>query len=115
MRFSRDQLRYMALMALDDIADQETPVEKSLWLRFLLAWLFHESGADPANKWIFTSFWNGATTAADTEDSYGPYCRHRDLQSSMNGICRVVGWERTVTFMQEMRDRRNASEGPSDN
>jgi hypothetical protein len=105
MRFSRDDLRYTALMALDEIADRDEPVEKALWLRFLLAWLFHESGADSANKWMFDDFWKTATTSAGS-DYLDPYCRRRDLQSCMNGICRVLGWERTVPFMHEMEAQR---------
>lgn len=111
MRFTRDELRYLALMALDEIADEcgEEPAPRSLWLRFLLAWLWIEAGADPAKKWIFTSFWDAATSPKTTDPHRGMldrYIRSTGAQSAINGICRELGWERTVSFLQEMRVRR---------
>jgi hypothetical protein len=63
MRFSRTQLRYLAVMALDELAERckEEPARKSLALRFILAWLYLECGADPAKKWLFTDFWKHVT------------------------------------------------------
>ena len=109
MRFDRDQLRYLALMALDEIVEEcrAGPVKKSLWLRFLLAWLYRESGADAETKWIFTEFWKHATSRPDCGNEFlGGYERRTSLQSCMNGITRALGWERTVSFMQEMERRR---------
>ena len=63
MRLERDELRYRALRALEDSADscKGAPCDKALWLRFLLAWLFYESGGDPDKKWLFVTFWTAAT------------------------------------------------------
>jgi hypothetical protein len=110
MRFDREQLRYLALMALDEIADRyrEEPCKKALWLRFLLAWLYRESGAHPANKWMFTGFWKAATRPIDENRQFlDGYSRKTELESCLNGITRVLGWERTVSFMQEMERRRS--------
>jgi len=98
-------------MVLDEIAERcpDAPVEKSLWLRFLLAWLFHESGADPDKKWLFTTFWIAATSAkavAEHEQFLDSYERSTAAQSALNGICRLLGWERSVTFLQKMRAQR---------
>jgi hypothetical protein len=109
MRVERDHLRYMALMALEEIADgcRTGPCKKSLWLRFLLAWLFHESGANPSIKWVFTSFWMAATERHEEGREFvDNYCRVTSLQSSLNAITQALGWERTAGFMQEMRRRR---------
>ena len=111
MRFSREQLRYLALMALEEVAEDcsDGPCNRSLWLRFLLAWLYLESGADPANKWMFADFWSAATRSTDDQREFlDGYSRRVQLQSSLNGITRALGWERTVTFMQEMERRRRA-------
>jgi hypothetical protein len=56
----------MALMALDEVAEacHKAPVDRSVSLRFLLAWLYAESGSEPANHWMFDGFWK-AVTATD--------------------------------------------------
>ena len=110
MGINRDQLVYMALVALDEVADTcgKSPAPRSFALRFLLAWLFQQSGGNPADKWLFDSFWKEATRTATTYmEEVG---RHTSVQAAMNGICRVCGWERDVDFMQEMeRTRRKRS------
>jgi hypothetical protein len=113
MRFDRDQLRYMAIMALDEAAERfrDTPVERSLWLRFLLAWLYVESGSEPANRWLFDDFWKTVTRRA-TEDEHkqmiDAFCRSSTAQSCLNGICRSLGLERTASLAKEMRLAREA-------
>ena len=111
MRFSRDQLILKALAALNEIADEcgTRPARRSILLRFTLAWLFVESGADPADKWLFTHFWNNATGPAATGHGVewlDSYCRARDATSALNGICRAVGVEPSVSLFQAMDEAR---------
>jgi len=107
MGIDHDQLVYMALMVLDEIADANTeaPAHRSVVLRFTLAWLFHQCGGDPSKKWLFDSFWKEATRmgASCTDD----VARRTSIQAAMNGICRACGWERDVAFMQEMARARS--------
>ena len=112
MRFSRDQLRYMAVMALDEIAETcgKSPAPKSLMLRVTLAYLFVESGARPEQKRIFTDFWDHATAAFDPGRGQDSYIRSTGANAALNGICRELGWERTPGFMREMKARRQARE-----
>jgi hypothetical protein len=103
----------MALMALDEAAERcrHTPVERSFWLRFLLAWLYVESGSHPDNKWLFDDFWKTVTRAA-VEDEHkqmiDAFCRSSTAQSCLNGICRSLGLERTAGFAEKMRLTREA-------
>jgi hypothetical protein len=106
MRKGRDELIYMALMALDEIAETcgRAPAQKTWALRFILAWLFEASGADPDRKWMFEHFWKDATRSG------GEYlqcvARETGAQSALNGITRACGWERDVPFLHEMSARR---------
>ena len=119
MRLASEQLRYLALMALEDLVEKyrDRPCGKTLWLRFLLAWLFRESGADPEKKWLFTSFWKALTTPFDASHFVDSYARFTTIEAALNGISREVGWERTLSYMQEMNARRRAfaekGSGPS--
>ena len=112
MRFSRDQLRYMAVMALDEISETcgKSPAAKSLMLRVILAYLFVETGARPELKRLFTDFWDYSTAAADPLRGQDAYIRSTGATSALNGICRELGWERTPSFMREMKARRQARE-----
>ena len=81
----------------------------TLSLRFLLAWLYFECGADPKKKWLFTSFWKNATgsgTGQDNKDMLDGYEQSSGAQTALNGICRELGWERTAGFEHEMKARR---------
>ena len=110
-RIGPDQLRYLAVMALDEIADScgDAPAPRSAALRFTLAFLWRESGSDPAKRWLFDSFWTAATSAAPLgphKEMLDRYTRSTAMEAALNSICRELGWERTVTFMQEMKARR---------
>jgi hypothetical protein len=108
MRFDRNQLRYMALMALDEAAEacRVTPLDRSMWLRFLLAWLYVESGSNPENRWLFDDFWKTVTkpaTKVNEKKMIDAFCRSSTAQSCLNGIYRSLGLERTAGFAEEMR------------
>lgn len=111
MRFSREQLVWKALLALDEIVQQcgKSPVPKSLMLRFTLAYLYVAAGAQPSTKWLFESFWKTATQPAPTVEVgefLNSYCRLRDATTAMNGICWALGMEPTVSLYQAMAEAR---------
>jgi hypothetical protein len=106
----------MAIMALDEAAERcrDTPLERSLWLRFLLAWLYVESGSDPTNRWLFDDFWKTVTkpaTEVDHKKMIDAFCRSSTAQSCLNGICRSIGLDRTAGFAEEMRLARQRLRG----
>jgi len=58
---------------------------------------------------MFTDFWAAATSSIDERREFlDNYCRHVRIESSLNGITRALGWERTVSFVHEMQRRRRA-------
>ena len=61
MRLTRDELIWKALLAIDEVAEKarEGPVERSLFLRFTLAFLYCES--DGGSLWVFREFWKSVT------------------------------------------------------
>lgn len=110
-RLTRDHIRYMAVMALDEIAETcgKAPAPKSLWLRVILGFLWLESGARPEKRWIFDDFWRSVTkprTPVEHEQLIEDYVRGLGARSALDGICRELGWHRTATFEEEMRARR---------
>jgi hypothetical protein len=113
VRIEREKLRYMALMALDEAAEacRAKPVERSVSLRFLLAWLYFESGSEPANKWLFDGFWKAVTAVDEVQQPMVSYCRSTSAQACLNGISRLLGYERTASFLQEMKEARRRLRG----
>lgn len=106
MRLDRHKLVFMGLLALDDLREQafDAPTARSIWLRFLLAFLFEASGSDPAKKWLFDSFWREALGQSDGRThGLSEVIRKRALETAMNGICRECGWERTGDLELEMQ------------
>jgi hypothetical protein len=102
-----DRLGYMALMALDEIAETcgAAPAERSLLLRFALAWLYEATGADPDKLWLYRDFWKAATRPDDGE-YLTKVCRGTTARAALNGICREFGWEPTVSFLHAMKAAR---------
>lgn len=112
--FTREQLLCKALLALEDVCVTcaRDPAPKSLMLRFILAWLYQESGAHPSNRWIFDSFWQAVTrprATADHDRFVDDYCRTTSARSALSGICREVGYVADVDFTQMMADARRAA------
>ena len=107
MRFSPEQLKWMALVALDEIAASPEPVPKSYLLRFALAYLY---AAGDGPKWIYDSFWKAATTPGP--EMWSEYqrdlCRRQNMEASMNGMCRHAGWERTINVITQLEKDRGA-------
>jgi hypothetical protein len=120
MGIGRAALTELALLALDDAAEAALaePVPRSIELRFLLAFLFHASGADPAKRWLYDQFWREATTrrpvtvcfskgllSGDSEVT-ATIARRTSLQAALNGICREAGCERLPEVELALREKR---------
>ena len=83
MRFSRDLLIAKALRALEEEYERadKGPIEKSLLLRFLLAYL----ACHMAERWPCDEFWKAATTEPGWKE-YEQFGRRQSLLSAINGI-----------------------------
>src|SRR3954447_21958294 len=103
-----EELILRALGALSEIADGcgKAPAHRSLSLRFLLAYTYVASGADPRKKWIWDEFWKAATQPskqAPHERMLDEYIRGTGARSALNGICREIGFEPTTSFLEMLR------------
>ena len=110
MGLGRDDLLYLALLALDDVAEaaRAGPVPRSIALRFLLAFVHQASGADPDRKWVFDSFWREGTSLGDRSGSayLRRVARLTAIDSAMNGICHACGWQLTPELELQLRAHR---------
>jgi hypothetical protein len=81
-RFGMAELRRSALAALDEVADRskDAPVERTLALRFTLAFL--ANFAD--HREPFDYFWRALTTKKEIG-------RVQNVRAALNGIRRAVG------------------------
>ena len=115
MSHAREQLIRKALAALSEVAGAcgERPAAKSLMLRFILAYTFVESGADPRLKWIWDDFWQHATASPNSERTHDAYMRATGARTALNGICRETGYEPCVTFLEYLA--RSRESGASEN
>lgn len=91
-RFSEDQLRDKALLALTEVYRQaeKQALPKSLWLRFLLAYL----ARGVTERSSFDNFWKAATQpirgGGHNADDFG---RHQTLSGGHKRIYRLHGYE----------------------
>ena len=110
MSSAREQLIRKALAALSEVADScgERPAAKSLMLRFILSYTFVEAGADPRKKWIWDDFWQHATASPNSERTHDAYVRATGARTALNGICREVGYEPCVTFLEYLARSRES-------
>jgi hypothetical protein len=101
----REQLVLRALAALCEVADScaGKPAEKSLGLRFILAYTFVAAGADPKIRWIWDSFWSHATSPRDPMKPLDDYIRGTGARSALNGICREIGYPTDDDFLRLLR------------
>lgn len=104
----REQLVLRALAALQEIADEcgAEPARRNLSLRFLLAYTYVAAGARPDVKWIWTHFWNDATsprTEFEHERLMDGYVRGTGARSALNGICREIGYPPDNEFLRMLR------------
>lgn len=104
MRIDRERLTFKALSVLAEIADNcdKQPAERTLGLRFALAYLYAVSNG---NRQPFDEFWRSccdpvpwAYSAAEREYVRGTYTR-----SALSGIILSVGAPGTVEFLQSLR------------
>jgi hypothetical protein len=119
MSMFREQLVLKALAALSEIADEcgDQPAQRSLSLRFLLAYTFVASGSDPRNKRIWIEFWKHATSprsGASHEKTMADYIRGTGARSALNGICREIGYPTDVEFLQMLRKQRERGSSPTE-
>lgn len=108
----REQLVLKALAALQEIADEcgKEPARKTLSLRFLLAYTYVAAGARPDIKWIWTAFWNDATSPrcqAEHQRMMDDYIRGTAARSALNGICREIGYPADNEFLSMLRRMAN--------
>lgn len=102
---SRDRLVFMALVALDEVADRAgtRPIEAGFEVRLLLAFLY---AAGNGERWLFDSFWRECRRADEPgwRADQSRYCRATALRSAWRGIARSVGAPETVEFDHKVRD-----------
>jgi len=105
VRLTRDELIWKALLALDELVEQSeaAQVPKSLMLRFTLAYLY--SNAAPDSRPVFNEIWR-LMTAPCPQETYARGTRSANIGAAYNGLCRAIGWERTVTLMQYLAASR---------
>jgi hypothetical protein len=110
MSVFHEQLLLRALAALCEIADEcgKTPAQKSLSLRFILAYTFAAAGADPKLKWIWNSFWEHGTAPHDPMRPMDDYLRGTGARSAFSGICREVGHPPHGELLEMLRAHRRA-------
>jgi hypothetical protein len=106
MRLSRDELVWKALLAIDEVAEraEKAPAEKSLFLRFTLAFLYCEGDAGALR--VFRDFWR-AVTSPVPEEYTAQVGRLSAITGGLNGVFRAVRVERTVTMMQYVKAARS--------
>ena len=94
VQFTDRQLREKALRALTEVykAAEEGAVPRSLWLRFLLAYLANGSEAGQSAA---THFWQAATSAIESDSKYNAatFGRHQRLSHAHKYIYRLHGYE----------------------
>jgi hypothetical protein len=107
MRFGRDKLVFMGLVALDEVAERcaSAPYKPPFSLRVVLAMLYAFSNGDRTS---FDRFWR----ACQMPDEPG----HREHQSRIMrrgavgaayaGICKAVGCDQTVNFVADISAAR---------
>ena len=98
MRFGRDKLIFMGLVALDEAAHQvrTVPIAPNFGLRVTLAMLFSLSNGDRSS---FNLFWEACQRPPDPlrwhQDTT---LRQNDLHRSLAGICRALGWSLSINL-----------------
>ena len=94
VRFTDRQLREKALRALTEVykAAEKGAVPRSLWLRFLLAYLANGSEAGRA---VATNFWQAATSPIPSDSKYDAeaFGRRQTLTNAHGYIYRLHGYE----------------------
>lgn len=105
MRFTAEHLTYKALCAVSEIVEQcrAAPVTPSMSLRFVLAFLFIQSGKQ--QKWVYDSFWRciqeDYPTATCAEQA--GYMRSRDAHASFTAMVEHNKMPMTPEFFQRLR------------
>jgi hypothetical protein len=114
MSILREQLTMRALAALYEIADTcgSKPAERSLSLRFILAYTFVAAGADPKVRWLWDSFWANATSPLDPTRSLDEYLRGTGATTALTGICREMGYPTSVSFFEQLRNHGRTRQSP---
>lgn len=106
MRIRKDQLTFKALRVLAEIADacDKQPAERTLGLRFALAYLYSVSDG---NREPFDAFWRHCCDAVPYaySDTQKEYVRGSYTRTALAGIILAVGAPQTVEFLQRLRGR----------
>jgi hypothetical protein len=93
VRFTERQLRDKALRALTEVykAAEKGAVPRSLWLRFLLAYLANGKDGQSAA----TNFWQAATSPVPSDSNYDAtaFGRRQTLSNAHKYIYRLHGYE----------------------
>lgn len=104
MRIGKDQLTLKALRVLAEIADtcDKHPAERTLGLRFTLAYLYAVSNG---NREPFDAFWRCCYDPVSWayNQSEREYVRGTYTRSALAGIILAVGAPGTVEFLQSLR------------
>lgn len=105
MRFTPEHLTYKALCAVSEIVEQSKagPVAPSMSLRFVLAFLFVQSGKQ--QKWIYDQFWRYIQEDyphATCAEQAG-YFRSRDTQGCLNAMVEQNKMPMTPQFFERLR------------
>lgn len=115
MRFTGDQLKMKALLALEE-GVQEVRAGRapaSFAIRFALAYLY---AIGEGERWLFESYWRSVTGAAGQEQSspaIARVVRQTGADTALNGIYRSVGIERTSEVQQSARSAMVSPKPPS--
>lgn len=111
MRFTPEHLTYKALCAVSEIVEQSAagPVVPSMSLRFVLAFLYVQSGKQ--QKWIYDQFWQCIQekhSHATCAEQAG-YFRSRDAQGCLNAMVEHNKMPMTPEFFQRLRHSHSTS------
>jgi hypothetical protein len=92
MRFSREQLIWKALLAVEEAAREgrDAPLPKSAQLRFTLAFL----SIFAKERWPFDTFWREVTRPAQDKTAAASFGRHQSINHAINGIYVQLGARR---------------------
>lgn len=103
MRLTREQLLFMALVAVDEAAEaaRPAPIPRPFSLRLALALLYAFSDG---NRAPFDAFWRAC--AEPDEVGQGVQRRAQALTWSVNGIFRSLGRAQTITLTDDIRAAR---------
>jgi len=106
MRVARNRAIFHALCVVDEAQERARcgAVPPSAGLRLALAFL-HLCGAE--RNWI-DQFWQAAVGRSETGQGADAFGRSQEMTAAVNAITRAVGVERSLAFLDALRDARRS-------